>query len=133
MNCWLATNQKPLIVAHRGSSWAAPENTVAAFTQAINDRADAVELDVQLTRDGEIVVFHDRRLERTTNGKGFLREHLLKDLRRLSAGAWFSSRFSSEKIPTLKEVFELMKGTIGINIEIKVDRHSRSSLSLIHI
>ena len=130
MNFWLAANRPPLIIAHRGSSAAAPENTLAAFKQAIRDRADAIELDVQLTSDGEVVVFHDRRLERTTDGKGFLRNHSLQELRRLSAGRWFSTKFSSEKIPTLQEVFDLIQGTIGINIEIKAERRFHSSYDL---
>ncbi|HMD14677.1 MAG TPA: glycerophosphodiester phosphodiesterase family protein, partial [Bacteroidota bacterium] len=130
MNFWLATNRLPLIIAHRGSSAVAPENTLAAFKQAIRDRADAVELDIQLTSDGEVVVFHDRRLERTTDGKGLLQNHSLQELRALSAGAWFSPGFSSETIPTLQEVFDLIQGTIGINIEIKAERGFHSSYDL---
>jgi glycerophosphoryl diester phosphodiesterase len=117
---WLHLSRTPLIIAHRGSSLVAPENTLAAFRRAIGDGADAIELDVQLTLDGELVVIHDVRLERTTNGRGFVREHTLPELHRLSAGNWFHERFADERVPTLEEVMQLAApANVGLNIELK--------------
>src|SRR5262249_62373526 len=83
---------------------------------------DAIELDARLTADGEVVVIHDDRLRRTTDGRGLVRNATLRELRRLSAGSWFHRRFGQEKIPTLHEVFELISNSLGIglNIELKV-------------
>lgn len=116
---WKKLNEFPVVIAHRGSSEGAPENTLAAFQRALKDGAHAVELDVRLTKDQEIVVIHDSKLDRTTNGYGKVEDTLLKDLKKYDAGSWFSPVFSSEKIPTLEEVFKLLKKKIGINIEIK--------------
>lgn len=95
------------ILAHRGASAYAPENTLAAFRLAIEQQADWLELDVQQTRDGQLVVFHDLRMERTTNGKGALRELTLADIRALDAGSWFGSEFAGEPVPTFAEVVAL--------------------------
>ncbi|HZY10610.1 MAG TPA: glycerophosphodiester phosphodiesterase family protein [Bacteroidota bacterium] len=119
MFSWLTPIRFPIIVAHRGSSRHAPENTLAAFRQAMDDGADAIELDVHLSKDGQVIVIHDDRLERTTNGHGRVGDYTLDELRQFSSGEWFHKKFFSEKIPTLTEVFELVTGQIGINIEIK--------------
>ncbi len=116
---WLRPPQLPIIVAHRGSSNSAPENTLAAFERAIHDKADAVEFDIHLTKDKHIVVIHDNRVDRTTDGQGMINEHSLSQLKKLSAGSWFKEKFSSEKIPTLEESLSLLNGKVGINIEIK--------------
>lgn len=123
---WLGLKRTPLIIAHRGSSATAPENTLAAFHQAIEDGAEAIEFDVRLTRDRQLVVFHDNRLNRTSDGRGRLRDYNLSDLQLLSAGSWFHRRFAAEKIPTLEDVFDLVAGRVGINIEIKSDRQERT-------
>lgn len=125
MFSWRSPRPLPLLVAHRGSSTFAPENTLAAFQQALTDGADAIELDVRLSHDGEVVVIHDARLERTTNGRGKVRDCSLQELKRLSAGAWFHQRFSSERIPTLDDVFECVGGEMGVNIEIKTELSRR--------
>ncbi len=113
------------IFAHRGASAIAPENTMAAFRSAITEGADGIELDVQRTRDGVIVVCHDETVDRTSNGTGFIRDLTLDELRTLdfSAGIdhqdklWFGS---SEPIPTLEEVLDLLKPTtLKLNIELK--------------
>lgn len=91
------------IVAHRGSSYAFPENTVLAAEEAWKEKADAVECDVYLTRDGSIVVMHDEDTKRTTGTKGLIVETDLADLQKLDAGAWKSADFSGTKIPTLDE------------------------------
>jgi len=109
----------PLIIAHRGYSGKYPENTLAAFQAAFDAHADMVELDITLTRDRKIVVIHDDRLERTTNGRGFVTDYAMEDLRKLDAGSWFNARFSSERLPELEEVIDLLKGKLLINIEIK--------------
>ena len=122
MFSWLHPKRKPIIVAHRGSSAIAPENTIASFRQAVLDGADAIELDVRLTREGELVVLHDSRLNRCTNGRGLVRTHSLADLTRLDAGSWFHRTFAAERIPTLNQVLNLLPGAIGVNIELKIDR-----------
>lgn len=114
-------------IAHRGASFYAPENTMPAFQLALDMNADMIELDVTLSRDNVPVVFHDKKLNRTTDGKGLIRDHLLRELRELDAGFWFGNVFRNTQIPTLEEVFEWASGVIAINVEIKkeaVDQHS---------
>ena len=108
----------PIIFAHRGASAHAPENTLASFELAAGEGADAIELDAKLTADGHIVVFHDRTLERTTNGTGQLAEKPLAELRALDAGSAFSTKFRGEKIPLLEEVFEAVGKKLFINVHL---------------
>ena len=111
------------LFAHRGNSGEAPENTLASFRQALEVGADGVEFDVQLSRDGIPVVIHDERLERTTTGKGWVRDHTLAELKALDAGRWFNPSCAGERIPTLQEVLALVRGTpVRINIELKTNR-----------
>ena len=107
----------PLIIAHRGASGTRPENTLAAFRRAVELGADMIELDVQLTRDGGVVVLHDDTLERTTDGAGPLAASTLADVRRLDAGSWFAPAFAGERVPTLAEVLAAI--AIPINVELK--------------
>jgi glycerophosphoryl diester phosphodiesterase len=107
------------VIAHRGFSGAAPENTLAAFREAIRAGADRVELDVLLTLDGVPVVIHDPDLDRTTDGRGPVRQRTLAELRALDAGRWFDPRFAGERIPTLEEALELCRGKVAVNVEIK--------------
>ena len=110
----------PILEAHRGHSAAAPENTLAAFRSALALQAEAIELDVHLSKDGHLVVMHDDTLDRTTNGRGALAGLNLAELRQLDAGAWFGPSFAGEKIPLLAEVLELLTPTrTRLNIEIK--------------
>ena len=111
------------VLAHRGASHDAPENTLAAFRAAIEQGADWLEFDVQQTRDGQLVVFHDLRVERTSNGRGALRELTLEQVRQLDAGAWFGPEFAGERVPTFEEVVQLARGA-GIRIfpEVKDPR-----------
>jgi len=118
-----------LVIAHRGFSGTAPENTLIAFQKGIEVGSDMIELDVHLSRDGEIVVIHDETLDRTTNGKGLVVDHTLKELKRLDAGSSFGPQFAGEKIPTLKEVLELAKGRGLVNIEIKNPTHGKYSIA----
>ena len=131
MFSWLHPARTPLVVAHRGSSAVAPENTLAAFRQALEDGADAVELDVRLTSDGEVVVIHDSQLRRTTDGRGPVRSHTWKELQLLSAGSWFDRKFAGEKIPSLEEVLAVIGSRAGVNIEIKADRGDRRKNELV--
>lgn len=109
-----------LIFAHRGASTIYPENTLPAFREALRMGANGLELDVQLTKDGCPVVIHDESLTRTTNGKGLVKNHSLKELKQLSAGLWFDSKYRGLKIPTLEEVLKRAKPRqIVLNIEMK--------------
>ncbi|MDE0071855.1 MAG: glycerophosphodiester phosphodiesterase family protein [Caldilineaceae bacterium] len=110
---------QPLIFAHRGASAVAPENTLPAFTKALEVGADGIELDVQATAEGELVVLHDFNLERTTTGRGRLRKHTLAQLADLDAGIRFNDAFSGTPIPTLDQVFELTANRCIVNVEIK--------------
>lgn len=108
-----------LNIAHRGASGHAPENTMAAFDMAVKMKADYFELDVQMSKDGHLVIMHDATVDRTTNGTGRVKDLTLKELKRLDAGSWFGPEFAGEKIPTLDEVLDRYRGKIGIVIEIK--------------
>ncbi len=108
------------VYAHRGASGYAPENTMAAFIKAVELGSDGIECDVQMTRDGRLIVCHDETLERTTDGKGFIKDHSYDELRKLDAGSWFDGSFRNERIPRLVELLELVKDNdILLNIEIK--------------
>ena len=109
-----------LIFAHRGYSHLYPENTMKAFIEAERVGADGLELDVQLTKDGEIVVIHDEKVDRTTNGKGFIKDFTFKDLRKLDASYNKKTFLHKEPIPALNEVLEWMTtNQVICNIELK--------------
>ena len=110
---------KTKVWAHRGASYDAPENTLAAFQKAIEMGADGIELDVQMTRDGELVVIHDETINRTSNGKGYVKNHTLEELKQYDFSYGFEL-YKEEKIPTLREVYERLKPTqLTINVELK--------------
>jgi glycerophosphoryl diester phosphodiesterase len=113
---------RTLIAAHRGAREAAPENTLAAFRAAAELGADGVEFDVQLTADGIPVVFHDRTLERVTDGAGPLFEQPLAALRELDAGSHFGPAFAGERIPTLDEALDAAGGRLALNVELKIHK-----------
>ena len=110
---------KTKIIGHRGGAAGFPENTLAAFKKAVELGADGVEFDVQLTKDGEVVVIHDELIDRTMSGSGLVKDHSLSQLRQLSAGEFFSPDFKEQKIPTLAEVLEIVQDLEVINIELK--------------
>jgi len=110
---------RPLVIAHRGASRLAPENTLPAFRLAADVGADAVELDARLSADGAVVVVHDLTLDRTTNGTGTVTATSLTELKSLDAGAKFGARFAGERIPILDEVFEAIGRRVLINVELK--------------
>lgn len=107
------------VIAHRGASGLAPENTLAAVQKAMDIGVDMIEIDVQQASDGTIVLMHDRTLSRTTNGKGRLSKQSPAALRKLDAGSWFAPEFSGEHVPTLEEVFQLVAGNATLLIEVK--------------
>lgn len=107
------------VMAHRGASTDTPENTMAAFQKAIDDMADYIELDVQLTSDGEVIVMHDSNTYRTTGVDGSVINMTYREIRRLDAGSWYSDEYKGEKVPGLREVLELAQGKIKLNIELK--------------
>ena len=108
----------PVVVAHRGDKAYAPENTLSAFKQAAEKGADAVEFDVKLTADGQVIVLHDQTVDRTTNGTGNAAKLPLAALRDLDAGVQFPGQFPGERIPTLDEVFETVGKRIHMNVEL---------------
>lgn len=110
---------RPLNFAHQGASHEAPGNTLAAFLLAIELGADGIELDVHLSKDGEVVVIHDFTLEGATDGEGLVRDKTLAELKDLDAGIWFDPAFSGERIPTLQEVFDAVGDRLLLNIELK--------------
>jgi glycerophosphoryl diester phosphodiesterase len=108
----------PLVIAHRGASLQAPENTLSAFCLAADLGADAIEMDAKLSADKCVVIHHDLTLERTTNGRGRVSTQRLDELKQLDAGIKFDISFSEERIPTLEEVIELVGDRLLFNIEL---------------
>ena len=107
------------IFAHRGASAYAPENTMEAFHLAAKQGADGIELDVHVTKDGEVVVTHDEKIDRVSNGSGFVKDMTLRELKRLSFHNHMES-YVGAGIPTLREVLEFVKTTtMAVNIELK--------------
>ncbi len=110
--------KKPLIIAHRGASAFAPENTLAAFRLAVELGADGIELDAKLSADGEVMVIHDQTVDRTTGGHGAVRELSLAQLKQLDGGHFKDVQYTGEPIPTLDEVFTEVGPRTLINVEL---------------
>ena len=106
------------VIAHRGASGYAPENTLIAFQKGLEFGADMLELDIQLSREGEVVVIHDHTLDRTTNGTGYVKDYSVKELKQFDAAKRFEA-YRGETIPLLQEVFDLVKNRATLAIEIK--------------
>ncbi len=132
MKCWLfiisaaimsnqllAQTTKTLNIAHRGASGSAPENTLTSFNKAIGFGAEVVELDVHLSSDGELIIIHDHTLDRTTDLKGEIKNHTLKEIKKADAGSWFKPEFKNERVPTLDEVLFTVNGRAKVMIELK--------------
>lgn len=122
------TDNPPLIIAHRGASAVAPENTLAAFRRAIADGAEGIEFDVRLSKDGAVIVFHDATLGRLSNRKALVSSLTATELQKVDVGSWFNERkanlsnadFSGETIPTLEQLLDFLKDYKGlIYIELK--------------
>ncbi len=108
-----------VIIAHRGGSSLAPENTLAAINKVLKYNIDAIEIDVHLTKDNVPVVIHDYTINRTTNGVGEIRKMNYKELIKYDAGSWFNKKYSNEKIPTLDKIIKVINGRCNLIIEIK--------------
>lgn len=109
----------PLVIAHRGASGEAPENTLAAFQLALEQGCDAIELDIHLSADGQLIVCHDDDIRRTTSGEGLIGKMTADELKQFDAGIKFHETYAGETIPLLDEVFDLVPDHIVINVEIK--------------
>lgn len=107
------------IIAHRGASGLAPENTMAAFSKALEYNVDMIELDVHLSLDDSIIVMHDHSVNRTTNGKGDIENLTYAEIKKLDAGSWFNEKYNNERVPTLREVLQFVNGRKPILIELK--------------
>jgi glycerophosphoryl diester phosphodiesterase len=114
-----ARQGRVVVIAHRGANRVAPENTLAAYRAAIDLGVDFVEIDVQTTADGQLVLMHDSTVDRTTNGSGAVRSLTLAQIKELDAGSWFSPEFAGEKAPTLEEAAALCRGKVGLYIDLK--------------
>jgi glycerophosphoryl diester phosphodiesterase len=114
-----APNFEPFVIAHRGDSHAAPENTVAAIRTAIANNLDYVEIDVRLTADGVPVLLHDVDVDRTTDGEGLLTDFSFAELRKLDAGSWFGQAYTGERVPTLEEALAAARGGICVLADVK--------------
>ena len=122
-----------MIIAHRGFSDEAPENSMAAFQKAIEAKSDMIELDVRLSADNIPVIFHDRRLQRTSDGNGAVNQKHSRSLTEIDNGSWFSPKFNRERIPLLKDIFPILKKDIRLNIEIKPDVVSTNEISAVEL
>ncbi|WP_315906025.1 glycerophosphodiester phosphodiesterase [Priestia koreensis] len=113
-----------IIYAHRGYSGRYPENTMAAFKAAYETDAQGIELDVQLTKDGEVVIIHDEKIDRTTNGTGYVKDYTYEELSKFDAGSWFDPSFTNERIPRLESFLKWVTEQdkpMMINLELKTD------------
>jgi len=119
-------------IAHRGASHERPENTLSSFDEALNQNCDAIELDLQLSRDGMPVVYHDRTLTKAGGGRRRVASLMLEELRRLDAGAWFGPEFRGLSIPTLSEVLERYASQTRLLLEIKLRADHTTRVRLVH-
>lgn len=127
-NFRLALFQNPTVMAHRGLSADAPENTLYAFSDAISVGADFIELDVQQTRDGVLVVMHDSNLKRTTGVNKDIWDVDYADIQNLDAGSWFDPAYANARIPTLEETLQFVDKRAKLDIEIKPTKHGSDTL-----
>jgi len=114
-----STTYRLWVIAHRGGCALRPENTLAAFWNAIDLGVDMVEADVKLTKDGKPVLLHDDSLERTTNGRGNVKDFTLQELRQLDVGSHFDPKYHTETIPTLEDLFRLCRSRVKILLDLK--------------
>ena len=114
--------RNPWVIAHRGASGHAPENTISAFERAVQLGAGFIETDLHLTRDGRFVAIHDSVVDRTTNGHGAVHDFTLAELKKLDAGMWFDRQFMGEQIPTLEDILDFArKHDVVFYLEVKFD------------
>ncbi|SFM13392.1 glycerophosphoryl diester phosphodiesterase [Paenibacillus sp. 1_12] len=124
---------KTIIIGHRGAAGEAPENTLGSFRLAVEQGAEALELDIHESADGALIVCHDATVDRTTNGHGSISRMTQEELQKLDAGGWFSPQYVGEKLPLLEEVFTLIPQDILINIEIKCAYSTRLEHRLLQL
>jgi glycerophosphoryl diester phosphodiesterase len=111
--------RRPYVLAHRGASGYAPENTFAAFDRAIALRSDGIESDVRASKDGRLVLVHDERVDRTTDGEGRVADFTFDELQKLDAGSGFNPRFAGERVPTAEAFLERYGGRLPLCLEVK--------------
>lgn len=121
------------VIAHRGASAYAPENTFPAFELAYKMQADAIETDVRCTKDNVLVLIHDETVDRTTNGKGRVSELTIEEIKNLDAGFWFSPEFSGARIPTLGEFLVYFGDKLHLVLEIKERRAFAGTLNMVRV
>jgi glycerophosphoryl diester phosphodiesterase len=117
------------VIAHRGASGSHPENTAAAFGEALRLGVEAIELDVTLSADRELIVIHDQTVDRTSDGSGQVRRMKLDQIKALDAGGWFGAEFVGERFLTLGEALDLLEGEQRLNVHAKADDHNRDDLA----
>jgi glycerophosphoryl diester phosphodiesterase len=123
---------RPHVIAHRGCTESAPENTVASVQAAARMRCDAVEFDVHITSDGKPVVIHDATLDRTTNGEGAVAATSLAEIRTLDAGSWFSEEFAGQRVPTLEEVIAAAgKSMLAVHVRCHENDSDRGERAIV--
>jgi glycerophosphoryl diester phosphodiesterase len=125
--------EKTIIIGHRGAAGEAPENTLGSFRLALEQGAEALELDIHETADGELIVCHDSTVNRTTNGQGAISLMTVQELKKLDAGSWFNPRFAAERLPLLEEVFALVPEEIVVNVEVKCEYSVRLEARLVEL
>lgn len=130
-NTTTSSDGESLVIAHRGASSLAPENTMAALYAALRLGVDMVEIDVHRSSDGELVVIHDATVDRTTNGQGAVNRLTLAELQALDAGSWFGHSFENERIPTLREVLEAVRDKAVALVELKGQRTEVRTVELV--
>lgn len=123
MNYWTENKNNIFVAAHRGWSSIYPENTMLAFRKALELNIDQLETDIRVTKDGELVLIHDKSVDRTTNGSGLIHDYTLKELRMLDAGSFKGEAFAGEKIPTFTEFMELVKDVPRITLDIELKEY----------
>ncbi len=112
-------SKKPLVIGHRGNSSSAPANTIESIRQAIELGVDMIELDVRMSKDGVPILIHNDTVDETTNGHGSVASLTLAQLKELDAGSWKDKRYANEKIPTLVEALEFVKGKVYLSLDLK--------------
>lgn len=115
----MVTNKNLIITGHRGAAGLAPENTLASIQLALDLGVDRIEIDVQQTKDNQVIVIHDRTLRRTTTGSGYVKQKTYDEILALSAGSKFNAHYANEKVPTLDDVIKLIDARVELLIETK--------------
>lgn len=120
-NQWTLPEDDFMIIAHRGASGSAPENTIPAIIKAINDGANYIEIDVHQTLDNKIIAIHDYSVDRTTNSEGDIKNLTYAEIKKMDAGKWFSNEFEGTRVPLMEEIFDIIPDSVKLIIEVKGD------------